>query len=47
MKIGEMLKNNQPNTYEKINKKPNKKNNIKLDTRDIEELMRHDSYSRH
>lgn len=48
MKIGELLRENQLSTYEKLNNKQKKKNKeIKLNTKDIEELMKHDSYSRH
>lgn len=49
MKIKEIMKSNQPSTYKKLNQTPKKKKKKKekLQFEDFEELMRHDSYSRH
>jgi hypothetical protein len=46
MRINEMIKSQQPQVYEKLNKKQHKKTDLNLNTKDIEELMHHSFYRR-
>ena len=46
MRINEMVKSLQPQVYEKLNKKQQKKTDSNLNTKDIEELMQHSFYRR-
>ncbi len=46
MRINEMVKNQQPQIYEKLSKKQQRKTDLNLNTKDIEELMQHSFYRR-
>ncbi|TDT63412.1 hypothetical protein [Fonticella tunisiensis] len=49
MKLGQVLREKQPNEYRKLNKRKKKERKAKehLSFYDILELMKHDSYERH